>query len=123
MIEPDYLQATLLALLILGGLLVRLRSSSPNEKRENRDSKRNGEQSSRSDEEVVYQLLTRHGGRLHQGEIVEATGWSKAKVSRLLAAMEDDGDIVKVPVGRENIVYLDGAAPEITKQRSGRHEK
>jgi len=123
MIEPNYLQAALFALLLLGGILIRLRSGSRSGEAGNREGERDGDQPTRSDEEVVYRLLARHGGRLHQAEIVESTGWSKAKVSRLLAAMEDDGDVVKVPVGRRNIVYLDGAAPEITKSRSGQREE
>lgn len=69
----------------------------------------------RSDEEVVRHLLERHDGRMRQSKIVEETEWSKAKVSRLLGKMEDAGDIVKVPIGRQNLVYLDGMEPEITK--------
>jgi hypothetical protein len=34
--------------------------------------------------------------------------------------MEAEGDIIKVPVGRQNLIYLDKSAPEITKPRSGR---
>ncbi|MGQ4557179.1 DUF7343 domain-containing protein [Halobellus sp. GM3] len=69
----------------------------------------------RSDEEVVRRLLERHDGQLRQSAIVEETEWSKAKVSRLLGAMADDGEIVKVSVGRQNIIYLDGREPSIAK--------
>lgn len=64
------------------------------------------------DRERVVALLEDAGGRLKQSRIVEETGWSKTKVSRLLSQMAADGDVVKVPVGRENIVCLPGSVPE-----------
>ncbi|WP_123538825.1 helix-turn-helix transcriptional regulator [Halosimplex salinum] len=57
-----------------------------------------------SDEEVVFTLLDDHDGRMRQAALVEETDWSKSKVSRVLSAMEDDGSIVKVDVGRGNVV-------------------
>ena len=57
-----------------------------------------------SDEEVVFTLLDDHGGRMRQADLVEETDWSKSKVSRVLSAMEDDDTIVKVDVGRGNVV-------------------
>lgn len=65
------------------------------------------------DEAVVEQLLEENDGQLRQSEIVESTEWSKAKVSRLLCEKESDGDIVKIQIGRENLVCLDGEQPEI----------
>jgi len=57
-----------------------------------------------SDEEIVFGLLDDHDGRIRQADIVEETEWSKSKVSRVLSAMEDDDAIVKIDVGRGNIV-------------------
>lgn len=57
-------------------------------------------------EEYVRRGLERHGGRLRQQEIVKYTGWSEATVSRTLSAMEDDGQITRVRLGRENVVCL-----------------
>lgn len=57
-------------------------------------------------EEYVRRGLERHGGRLRQQEIVQRTGWSEATVSRTLSAMEDDGQISRVRLGRENVVCL-----------------
>jgi len=57
-----------------------------------------------SDEEVVFTLLDDHDGRMRQADIVEETDWSKSKVSRVLSAMEDEERIVKVDVGRGNVV-------------------
>jgi len=66
----------------------------------------------RSDEERVVDLLETHGGRMKQVDIVDSTEWSKSKVSMLLSEMEDDGEISKLRVGRENIVSLAGHEPD-----------
>jgi len=63
------------------------------------------------DEKRVTQLLSAHEGRLKQSQIVEATDWSKSKVSRLLSSMEDDGEITRIRLGRENLVCLRGHEP------------
>ncbi len=65
-----------------------------------------------TDEDRVLGLLREHGGRMKQSHIVEGTDWSKAKVSRLLSAMNDEGTIEKLSIGRENIISLDGQGPE-----------
>ena len=49
---------------------------------------------------------------MKQAKIVDETGWSKSKVSMLLSEMEDDGDISKLRMGRENIISLSGSEPE-----------
>ncbi|MFB6166122.1 MAG: helix-turn-helix domain-containing protein [Haloarculaceae archaeon] len=54
----------------------------------------------------VLRLLEGADGRMRQSQIVEATEWSKAKVSRTLSDMEDDGAITRFRLGRENIVTL-----------------
>jgi len=62
---------------------------------------------------VVERLLESAGGRLKQGHIVEATGWSKSKVSRVISAMDEAGTVVKVQLGRENVICLDGHEPDL----------
>jgi len=57
-------------------------------------------------------LLESNGGRLPQSDIVEETDWSKAKVSRLLSKMEDDGQIKKINLGRKNLIALAGEEPD-----------
>jgi len=64
-----------------------------------------------SDEDRIIKLLEDNGGRMRQVSIVEETEWSKSKVSMLLSEMEDDGDISKLRVGRENIISLAGQEP------------
>lgn len=75
-----------------------------------------------TDEDRVRHLLDRHGGRMKQSMIVEETEWSKAKVSRLLSAMADDGEIQKLPIGRENLIALDGHEFEVGSNRDDREE-
>ncbi|MDS0261240.1 helix-turn-helix domain-containing protein [Haloarcula sp. S1CR25-12] len=64
-----------------------------------------------TDSEVVTRMLEAEAGRMRQSEIVEATDWSKSKVSRLLSQMADADEVVKLRVGRENLICLDGAQP------------
>jgi hypothetical protein len=59
-----------------------------------------------SDEERVERLLERNGGRMKQANIVSETGWSNAKVSQLLSAMDDEDRIDKLRIGRENLITL-----------------
>jgi len=47
-------------------------------------------------EERVRQLLRENGGRMKQSSIVDSVDWSKAKVSRLLADLEEDEQITKL---------------------------
>lgn len=56
--------------------------------------------------EQVCRLVEQNGGRLKQKKLVTETGWSKAKVSRTLSDLEDEGRIEKLRVGRENIIEL-----------------
>ncbi|WP_255194992.1 helix-turn-helix transcriptional regulator [Halorarius litoreus] len=59
-----------------------------------------------SDEERVEYLLEQNGGRMKQANIVKETGWSNAKVSQLLSAMDEAGRIDKLRIGRENLISL-----------------
>lgn len=63
-------------------------------------------------EERVLVLLEEHDGRMWQGEVVAETGFSKAKVSKLLTAMEDDGDVVRHWEGGKKVVTLPEVDPE-----------
>jgi len=57
-----------------------------------------------SDEERVERLIEDNGGRMKQAAIVQETGWSNAKVSQLLSAMDEEGRIDKLRIGRENLI-------------------
>ncbi|MFC6731012.1 MarR family transcriptional regulator [Haladaptatus sp. DYSN1] len=75
-----------------------------------------------SDEAFIEHLLSASDGRLNQAAIVSQTDWSKSKVSRLLSAMADDGDVVKIQLGRENLICLPGAEPAIVRS-TGRDDR
>ena len=57
-----------------------------------------------SDEQRVFTVIDDHGGRVRQSELVQETDWSKSKVSRVLSSMEADDQVVKIDVGRGNVV-------------------
>ncbi|WP_336337147.1 helix-turn-helix transcriptional regulator [Haloarcula brevis] len=63
------------------------------------------------DERLVKSMLRAESGRMRQTEIVDATDWSKAKVSRLLSKMVEDDTVVKIRLGRENLICLERAKP------------
>lgn len=69
-----------------------------------------------SDRGQIIRILVENDGRTYQYRIVEETGWSKSKGSRLLSEMHDRGEIGKVSVGRENAIVLadhgPGGSPE-----------
>lgn len=65
-----------------------------------------------SPEGQIHRLLGEHDERMKQSRIVEETDWSKAKVSRTLAGMEDDGEIERTRIGRENVVTPPDNAPD-----------
>ncbi len=65
-----------------------------------------------SDEEQVFALLRKNDGRMKQAEIVDATDWSNAKVSQLLSRMAESDEILKLRIGRENLITLPEEAPE-----------
>lgn len=58
-------------------------------------------------EERVLTLLDDNGGRMWQQGIVSETGYSEAKVSRLLTDLEEDGIVDRNWSGGEKLVVLD----------------
>ena len=62
--------------------------------------------------ERIIGLIERNGGRMKQGEIVEAVEWSESTVSRKLGTLESAGAITRYRIGRGKIVFLPGAEPD-----------
>ncbi len=98
----------LLALLVGTMALVTLRTGGTTDSAESDDASA----PAHPDAWQVRRLLDEHGGRLPQSEIVERTGWSKSKVSRVLSAMAEDDQVRKIRLGRENLVTRPGEEPE-----------
>lgn len=61
--------------------------------------------------DAVERLLSENSGRVRQGDIVDCTGWSPGKVSRILSQMEADERVHRIRDGREKIVCLPPAVP------------
>lgn len=78
-----------------------------------------GKQEFKTDREKVCELVDNNGGRMKQSEIVDSVDWSKAKVSRLLAELEEDEQLTKLRLGRENLVCLPGHEPTASKSTDG----
>ncbi|MCZ7357503.1 MAG: hypothetical protein O8C66_12635 [Candidatus Methanoperedens sp.] len=58
------------------------------------------------DEEMIENLLHKSGGQAYQSDIVKESGFSKSKISIVLAKMKEDGRIIKIKKGKENIIRL-----------------
>ncbi|MDS0475084.1 hypothetical protein [Natrinema sp. 1APR25-10V2] len=105
--------AGIVALALLGGILIaRNRYADPPSLANEPDS---SHEEFVTDQERVCQLLRENGGRMKQSRIVDSVDWSKAKVSRLLADLEDDDQVTKLRLGRENLVCLPGHEPTASK--------
>ena len=73
-----------------------------------------------TEEARVLRMLDEYDGRLPQSDVVDRTEWSKSKVSRLLSRMEDDGDIRKITIGRQNLITYPSDEPlERDRERPG----
>ncbi len=58
------------------------------------------------DENTVFRVITDSGGAVLQREIIERTGFSKAKVSRILDRLEVKGLVERRRSGMSNLVIL-----------------
>lgn len=56
--------------------------------------------------EMIEQYLIRSGGEAHQSDIVRESGLSKSKISSVLAQMKEEGRILKIRKGKENLIRL-----------------
>ncbi len=58
------------------------------------------------DEEMIELFLKRFGGEAYQSDIVRESRLSKSKISIVLAKMKEDGRILKIKKGKENLIRL-----------------
>ena len=66
----------------------------------------------------VEELLAHNDGRLRQSDVREAAQLSASTTSRLLSEMESDEQIVRITDGREKVVCLPAAAPDVVGEAS-----
>jgi len=57
-------------------------------------------------------MLADNGGQMRQVDIVDQTEWSKSTVSRVLSSMAEEGRIVKIDVGRGNMITRPETVPD-----------
>lgn len=57
-----------------------------------------------SDDERVLELLELGDGKIRQQQVIEATGWSQTKVSRVIGRLAEQGRLEKLRIGRENLL-------------------
>jgi hypothetical protein len=62
--------------------------------------------------EFVHLYVKSKGGRIEQKHLNTCLPWSKSTVSRLLDSLEEDGVLVRVTVGRANVVCTPDSVPE-----------
>ena len=62
--------------------------------------------------EYLLQTLEESGGKLLQQEMVKLSGWSESRISTILTEMEKQEHIVRIQLGRENVVYLPNTVPD-----------
>lgn len=58
------------------------------------------------DEEMIIKILINHNGQANQSDIVKESGFSKSKISNVLAKMKEEGDIEKIRKGKRNIIRI-----------------
>jgi len=58
------------------------------------------------DERMVYQLVVQDNGMVFQSSLIEKTGFTKVKVSRILDSLESKGLLERKRRGMTNIVVL-----------------
>ncbi len=60
-------------------------------------------------EDKIEKLLSDAGGTAFQSDVVKAAGLSKSVISIVLSRMREEGKIVKIRRGRENLIRLNGS--------------
>ena len=58
------------------------------------------------DEDMIERYLNKSGGQAYQSDIVNESGLSKSKISIVLSKMKDEGRIIKIRKGKENVIRL-----------------
>jgi uncharacterized membrane protein len=59
-----------------------------------------------ADERLVLDAIKKEGGKIIQSDLVKNTGFSKAKVSKILSELENRNLIRKEKYKRTNLIFL-----------------
>lgn len=69
-------------------------------------------------EEQLLALVDEHDGRVPQKRLVDGVDRSKGTVSRYLSRLEENGEIVKVTCGRENLIFRPDDVPDCIPRKA-----
>ncbi|NIO44618.1 MAG: hypothetical protein GTN36_03650 [Candidatus Aenigmarchaeota archaeon] len=61
----------------------------------------------KKDEKIIFDTVMKHGNGVNQKIIVKDSGYSKAKVSKVLNSLKERGLIKLERIGRKNKVYIE----------------
>jgi len=61
----------------------------------------------KKDEKIIFNTIMKHGNGVNQKIIVKDSGYSKAKVSKVLKSLKERGLVKLERVGRKNKVYIE----------------
>lgn len=61
----------------------------------------------KSDEKIIFNTIIKHGSGVNQKIIVRDSGYSKAKVSKVLNSLKERGLVKLERIGRSNKVYIE----------------
>ncbi len=61
----------------------------------------------KKDEKIIYNTIIKHGDGVNQKIIVKDSGYSKAKVSKVLNSLKERGLVRLERIGRKNKVYIE----------------
>jgi len=61
----------------------------------------------KKDEKIIFDTIMKHGSGINQKIIVKESGYSKAKVSKVLNSLKERGVIKLERIGRSNKVYVE----------------
>jgi len=61
----------------------------------------------KKDEKIIFDTIMKHGNGVNQKIIVKDSGYSKAKVSKVLNSLKERGIIKLERIGRKNKVYIE----------------
>jgi len=66
----------------------------------------------KKDEKIIFDTLMKHGSGVNQKVIVRESGYSKAKVSKVLNSLKERGIVRLERIGRSNKIYIEKDFPK-----------
>jgi hypothetical protein len=77
----------------------------------------------RPDEKIVMERIMQHKSGVNQKLVVQESGYSKAKVSKVLKSLEERGVLKLERIGRSNKIFLESNLQKKEKKDGGNNKK